>query len=151
AASQERGTEALVQPVKDLRVGPGDWVLLHHAARSRLPSRLLHTPCRRGVVFHGLPSLRLERGTPMERAVLDAKAQLSGMAPHVSLGIGLSGFASAELSRAGYREVHTVLPFVEAERFAPDRTDPALRSRLASGALTLVSMGPVTREARLED
>ena len=151
AASQERRAEGLVQPVKDLRVRPGDWVLLHHTAESGLPSRLLHLPCRRGVVFHGLPSLRLERGTPRERAVLGAKAQLSGMAAHVSLGIGLSGFASTELSRAGYREVHTVLPFVEAERFAPERADPALRARLDSGALTLVSVGPVTREARLED
>jgi glycosyltransferase involved in cell wall biosynthesis len=151
AESQERGIEALVQPVKELRVRPGDWVLLHHTAGSRLSSRLLHTPGRRGVVFPGLPSLRLERGTPAEREVLAAKARLSGMAAHVSLGIGLSEFASAELSRAGYREVHTVLPFVEVERFAPERADPTLRARLDSGALTLVSVGPVTREARLED
>ncbi|HEY2437438.1 MAG TPA: glycosyltransferase, partial [Solirubrobacteraceae bacterium] len=152
AASQERGTEALVQPVTDLRVRPKDWVLLHHGAESRLPSRLLHLPCHRGVVFHGLPSLRLEHGTSMERTVLAAKAQLSGMAAHVSLGIGLSGFASAELSRAGYREVHTVPPFVEAERFAPERADPALRARFTSSdALTLVSVGPLTREGRLED
>jgi len=151
AESQEPGTEALVQPVKALRVQPEDWVLLHHAPGSRLPARLLHTPCRRGVVFGGLPSLRLNRGTPRERAVLAARARLSGMAAHVSLGLGLSAFASAELSRAGYREVHTVPLFVEAGRFAADRADPALRARVESKAFTLVSVGPVTAEARLED
>ncbi|HZJ55143.1 MAG TPA: glycosyltransferase family 4 protein [Myxococcaceae bacterium] len=150
-ASREPGTEALVQPLQALRVQPGDWVLLHHALGSSLPARLLHTPGRRGVVFHGLPSLRLHRATPLERAVLAGRAQLSGMAAHVSLAIGLSGFASADLTRAGYREVHTVPLFVEAERFAEERADPALRARLGSGVLTLVSVGPVTREAHLED
>jgi glycosyltransferase involved in cell wall biosynthesis len=102
-------------------------------------------------VFAGLPSLRLSRGTAQERAALEARARLSGMAAHVSLGIGLSGFASAELSRAGYGQVHTVPLFVEAERFTKDRADPALLSRLASDAFTLVSVGPLSREARLED
>ena len=83
--------------------------------------------------------------------MLAARARLSGMAAHVSLGIGLSGFSSAELTRAGYVEVHSVPLFVEAERFVPERADPALRARLASEAFTLVSVGPVTREARLED
>ena len=151
AGSQEPGVEALVQPSRALRVQAGDWVLLHHALGSRLPARLLHTPCHRGVVYAGLPSLRLNRGTSRERAVLEARARLSGMAQHVSLGIGLSGFASAELSRAGYGAVHTVPLFVEAERFARDRADPALLRRLASEAFTLVSLGPLTREARLED
>ena len=150
-ASREPGVEALVQPLQALRVQAGDWVLLHHALGSRLPARLLHTPGRRGVVFHGLPSLRLNRGTPLERSVLAGRAQLSGMASHVSLAIGLSAFASSELSRAGHREVHTVPLFVELERFAEGRADPALQARLASGALTLVSVGPVTRETRLED
>jgi glycosyltransferase involved in cell wall biosynthesis len=151
AASREPGTEALVQPLRALRVQPGDWVLLHHAMGSSLPARLLHTPGRRGVVFHGLPSVRLNRGTPAERAVLAGRAQLSGMAAHVSLAIGLSGFASSELSRSGYGEAHTVPLFVEAERFSEDRAEPALRARLGSGAQTLVSVGPVTREAHLED
>jgi len=151
AGSQEPGVEALVQPLRALRVQPGDWVLLHHALGSRLPARLLHTPCHRGVVFAGLPSLRLSRGTAQERAALEARARLSGMAAHVSLGIGLSGFASAELSRTGYGEVHTVPLFVEAERFAKDRADPALLRRLASEAFTVVSVGPLSLEARLED
>ncbi|HTG49038.1 MAG TPA: glycosyltransferase, partial [Gemmatimonadales bacterium] len=69
----------------------------------------------------------------------------------MSLGIGLSEFASAELSRVGFRDVHTVAPFVEVERFGPDRADPALRARLTSEALTLVSVDPVDRETRLED
>jgi glycosyltransferase involved in cell wall biosynthesis len=103
------------------------------------------------VVFHGLPSLRLHGGTPAERSVLAGRAQLSGMAAHVSVAIGLSEFASSELSRSGYGEVHTVPLFVEAERFAEERADPALRARLDSGALTLVSVGPMTREAHLED
>src|SRR6201996_3031763 len=77
AGTQEPGTEALVRPLKALRVRATDWVLLHHAPGSRLSARLLHTPCRRGVVFAGLPSLRLNRGTVVERAVLAARARLS--------------------------------------------------------------------------
>jgi len=151
SVSQEPGTEALVQPVGTLRVQPDDLVLLHHAIGSRLAARLLHLPCRRGVVFHNLSPLRFYRGTPLEPLLLAGRAQLSGMAPHVELGIGVSEFNSAELRRAGYRNVHTVPLFVEPERFGPDRVDPAMAARLRSSALTLVSVSRVVPHKRFED
>ncbi|HVP62240.1 MAG TPA: glycosyltransferase [Myxococcaceae bacterium] len=151
SVSREPGTEALVQPLEALRVRAEDLLLLHHGVGSQLPGRLLHTPGRRGVVFHGLPPLRFHRRTSLEPALLSGRAQLSGMAPHVGLGIGLSGFGAAELRRAGYANVHTVPLFVEPERFGPDRVDPALRTRLGSAAFGLVSVGPVAPHARVED
>jgi glycosyltransferase involved in cell wall biosynthesis len=151
AAEQEPGTEALVQPLEALRVQPEDLVLYHHAIGSRLAAHLLHLPCRRGVVFHNLSPLRFYRGTPLEQPLLSGRAQLSGLAPHVALGIGVSEFNSAELRRAGYQNVHTVPLFVEPERFGPDRADRQMQARLASGAFTLVSVSRVVPHKRLED
>lgn len=149
--SQEPGTEALVQPVQALRVRPDDLVLLHHAIGSRLAAHLLHLPCRRGVVFHNLSPVRFYRGTSLEPLLLAGRAQLSGMAPHVALGIGVSEFNSAELRRAGYANVHTVPLYVEPERFGPDRADRAMTARLSSGAFTLVSVSRVVPHKRFED
>jgi len=151
AAEQEPGTEALVQPLEALRVRPEDLVLTHHAIGSKLTARVLHTPCRRGVVFHNLSPLRFYRGTPLEPLLLAGRAQLSGMAEHVALGIGVSEFNSGELRRAGYRNVHTVPLFVEPERFGPDRADRTMVEELRSSALTLVSVSRVVPHKRFED
>ena len=151
SVSQEPGTEALVQPVEALRVRPDDLVLLHHAIGGRLAARLLHLPCRRGVVFHNLSPLRFYRGTSLEPLLLAGRAQLAGMAPHVGLGIGVSEFNSSELRRAGYENVHTVPLFVEPERFGPDRVDRPMEARLASDAFTLVSVSRVVPHKRFED
>ena len=151
AVSRDAGTEALVQPVEALRVRPHDLVLYHHAIGSRLSARLLHVPCRRGVVFHNLSPVRFYRGTPLEPLLLAGRAQLSGMAPHVDLAIGVSEFNSAELRRAGYANVHTVPLFVEPERFGPDRVDRAMQAQLASPAFTLVSVSRVVPHKRFED
>ncbi len=151
SVSQEPGTEALVQPVQALRVQPDDLVLLHHAIGGRLAARLLHLPCRRGVVFHNLSPLRFYRGTSLEPLLLAGRAQLSGMAPHVGLGIGVSEFNSSELRRAGYQNVHTVPLFVEPERFGRDRADRRMEARLASDAFTLVSVSRVVPHKRFED
>jgi len=151
SVSQDAGTEALVEPVQRLRVQPDDLVLLHHAIGSRLSARLLHLPCRRGVIFHNLSPVRFYRGTSLEPLLLAGRAQLSGMAPHVELGIGVSEFNASELRRAGYRNVHTVPLFVEAERFGPDRVDTQMQARLASEAFTLVSVSRVVPHKRFED
>ena len=152
AGSQEPGAEALVQPLKALRVQPGDWVLLHHAIGQPPPGPAASHARAGGGGVPRPPLAAAARGTP--RGALPCSPRGPSFREWrrtCRLGIGLSGFASAELSRAGYGEVHTVPLFVEAERFAQERADPALRARLGSGALTLVSVGPVTREARLED
>ena len=59
AGSQEPGVEALVQPLKALRVQPGDWVLLHHVLGSGLsgPAAPHSLPAGRG-----LPGPSLARG-----------------------------------------------------------------------------------------
>lgn len=151
SVSQDPGTEALVEPVERLRVQPDDLVLLHHAIGSRLAARLLHLPCRRAVVFHNLSPVRFYRGTSLEPLLLAGRAQLSGMAPHVGLGIGVSEFNSSELRRAGYQNVHTVPLFIEPGRFGPDRVDRQMQARLASGAFTLVSVSRVVPHKRFED
>ena len=148
---RDEGTEALAQPVEALRVRPDDLVLLHHAIGSKLAARLLHLPCRRGVVFHNLSPVRFYRATPLEPLLLSGRAQLSGLAPHVGLGIGVSEFNSGELRRAGFANVHTVPLFVEPERFGPDRVDRSMAARLASGAFTLLSVSRVVPHKRFED
>jgi len=148
---REPGTEALAQPVDALRVMPDDLVLLHHAIGSQLAARLLHLPCRRGVVFHNLSPLRFYRGTSLAPLLLAGRSQLSGLAPHVQLGIGVSDFNSGELRRAGYDNVHTVPLFVEPERFGPERADARMLARLASDAFTLVSVSRVVPHKRFED
>ena len=103
------------------------------------------------MVFHNLPPLRFYRGTPLEPLLLAGRAQLSGMAPHVGLGIGVSEFNSCELRRAGYRNVHTVPLFVEPERFGPDRVDRRCRPGSPRTAFTLVSVSRVVPHKRFED
>ena len=131
AGGQEPGAEALVQPLRRSGCSPEDWVLLHHAHRQPAARPGCFTlPCRRGVVFHDFPPCALNRGTPLGARRLAARARLSGMAAHVSLGIGVSRFYSRGASRAGYGKVHTVPLFVEAARFA--RTGRTPRSVPAS-------------------
>jgi hypothetical protein len=68
-------------------VQPGDWCSFTTRRGSSLPARLLHTPGRRGVVFHGLPSVRLiprhaRRNAPCSAgegpALRDGRSRLAG-------------------------------------------------------------------------
>ena len=45
------GLDSLAHPASALRPGQDDLVLYHHGIASPLSSRLMHLPCRRGVVF----------------------------------------------------------------------------------------------------
>ena len=147
ALDREAGTEALVHHPDALRTRPGDLVLLHHDRESPLAARMMHLPCRRGVVFHPLGP----RGPDWDDSLQAARAQLTGLAEPGALGLGLSGFAASELRRAGWTTVHAVPLYVEPERYGPDRGDAELRARLGNAALTVVAAAHPTPGGGLED
>lgn len=145
------GLGSLAHPVAALRPAPGDLVLYHHGIASPLSSRLLHLPCRRGLVFHNISPARYYAGTPLAEALVTGRAQLAAMAPFVDVAIGVSDFNGAELREAGYRDVHTVPLFVEPQRFATSRADPAMRQRLQGPGPVVLSVSRVAPHKRFED
>src|SRR5262249_16127247 len=148
ALEREEGAEPLVQHAEALRVRPGDTVLLHHDRESPLPARLLHLPCRRGVVCHGLAEAA---GADAAESLEAARAQLTGLAEPDALGIGLSEFAASELRRTGWTRVQAVPLYVEPERYGPDRADVPMRDRLDGPGLTVVADARTTPHGGLED
>ncbi len=145
------GLESLAHPVSALRPGPDDLVLYHHGIASPLSSRLLHLPCRRGVVFHNISPARYYTGTPLAEALLTGRAQLAAMAPFVDVALGVSDYNCAELREAGYRDVHTVPLFVEPQRFSEANADKALLARLAGTGPVVLSVSRVAPHKRFED
>ncbi|MDQ3263583.1 MAG: glycosyltransferase [Myxococcota bacterium] len=151
AAQLSPGLTSLVRPLAAFRPAPEDLALYHHGIASPLAGRLLHLPCRKGIVFHNISPVRTYAGTLLEEQLQGGRAQLAAMAPFVELAIGDSDFNSRELTGAGFRNVFTVPLFVEPERFAEDRADPALDRRLAGEGLTLLSVSRVLPHKRFED
>ncbi|HEY0097209.1 MAG TPA: glycosyltransferase, partial [Archangium sp.] len=145
------GLESLAHPVSALRPGPDDLVLYHHGIASPLSSRLLHLPCRRGVVFHNISPARYYTGTPLAEALLTGRAQLAAMAPFADVAIGVSDYNCAELREAGYRNVHTVPLFVEPQRFSESNADKELLGRLAGTGPVVLSVSRVAPHKRFED
>lgn len=145
------GLTSLVKPASELRPKATDLVLYHHAIASPLAGSLLHLPCRRGVVFHNITPARFYRGALLSQALLAGRAQLAAMAPFLELAIGVSEFNSAELAEAGCTNVQTVPLFVEPERFARDRADPAMLARLEGPGPLLLSVSRVVPHKRFED
>jgi glycosyltransferase involved in cell wall biosynthesis len=148
---RDPGTEELARPLGALRIRADDLVLGHHAIGSQVSARLMHLPCKRGVVFHNLSPLRFYRGTPLESFLRAGRAQLAGLAPHVQLGIGVSEFNAAEMRAAGYANVHVVPLFIEPERFRADRADRTMAERLRSDGLSVFSVSRVVPHKRFED
>jgi glycosyltransferase involved in cell wall biosynthesis len=145
------GLEGLARPASALRPAPDDWVLYHHGIASPLSGRLMHLPCRRGLVFHNISPARFYAGTPLAEALVAGRAQLAAMAPFVDLAIGVSDFNAAELRAAGYRTVHTVPLFVEPERFTEAFADPELLERLQGPGPVVLSVSRVVPHKRFED
>ncbi|ATB32026.1 glycosyltransferase family 4 protein [Melittangium boletus] len=151
AAEVGTGLDSLAHPVSALRPAPEDLVLYHHGIASPLSSRLMHLPCRRGVVFHNISPASAYAGTPLAEALVAGRAQLAAMAPFVDVAIGVSDYNSAELREAGYRHVHTVPLFVEPSRFARQAADPAMLARLAGPGPVMLSVSRVAPHKRFED
>jgi glycosyltransferase involved in cell wall biosynthesis len=143
--------QSLVRPRSALRPREDDLVLYHHGIASRLPFFLSRLRCRKGLVFHNISPERFYRGTPLRDALLTGRAQLAALAAHVELAIGVSRFNSAELEAAGFRNVHTVPLFVEAERFAMSQADSRMRARLAGPGPAVLSVSRVVPHKRFED
>ncbi|WP_141328192.1 glycosyltransferase family 4 protein [Myxococcus sp. AB025B] len=145
------GLEGLASPASELKPAPDDLVLYHHGIASPLSSRLMHLPCRKGLVFHNISPARFYTGLSLENALLAGRAQLAAMAPFVDVAIGVSDYNAAELRVAGYRNVHTVPLLIEPERFRPDRADAKLLSRLAGPGPVLLGVSRVMPHKRFED
>ncbi|MCA3012057.1 MAG: glycosyltransferase [Myxococcaceae bacterium] len=146
------GFDGLVRPVRRLRVERDDLVLYHHGIASALVARVLHLRCHRGVVFHNITPARFYEGTRLASALTAGRAQLSALAPHVELSIGVSRFNALELEASGHRNVHVVPLLVEPERFAASEADARLRQRLeALGAPRLLTVSRVVPHKRVDD
>ncbi len=152
AGEVERGYEAIVRPAEALRPAADDFVLYHHGIASGLVAKVLHLRCRRGVVFHNVTPARFYPGTRLEEALITGRAQLTALAPHVELSIGVSQFNARELEASGHRNVKVVPLLVEAERFASALANRALLEKLSRlGAPRLLSVGRVVPHKRVED
>jgi glycosyltransferase involved in cell wall biosynthesis len=151
AAEVGTGLDSLAHPASALRPGPDDLVLYHHGIASPLSGRLLHLPCRRGIVFHNISPASAYAGTPLAEALRTGRAQLAAMAPFVDVALGVSDYNSAELREVGYRDVHTVPLFVEPSRFARAGADPAMLRRLSGPGPVLLSVSRVAPHKRFED
>ncbi|MFP2927684.1 glycosyltransferase family 4 protein [Pyxidicoccus sp. 3LG] len=145
------GLEGLASPASALRPEPGDLVLYHHGIASPLSSRLMHLPCRRGIVFHNISPARFYSGLPLADALVAGRAQLAAMAPFTDVAIGVSDFNAAELRAAGYRNVHTVPLFIEPERFSRASADAKLLERLSGPGPVLLGVSRVMPHKRFED
>ncbi len=142
---------SLARPASALRPAPGDLVLYHHGIASPLAGRLLHLPCRKGVVFHNITPARFYRGTPLEEALISGRAQLAAMAPHVDVAIGVSPYNAEELREAGARAPKVVPLFVEPERFTVEASDPERLRTWRRGGPAMLSVSRVTPHKRFED
>jgi glycosyltransferase involved in cell wall biosynthesis len=143
---------SLVRPATELRPAADDLVLYHHGIASPLAGRVMHLPCRTGVVFHNVTPARFYAGTQLEEPLVAGRAQLAALADCVDLSIGVSRFNARELEVAGHREVKVVPLFVEPERFTASCADPRLNERLSgSGRPRVVSVSRVVPHKRMED
>jgi glycosyltransferase involved in cell wall biosynthesis len=146
------GFEALVHPVSRLRVERDDLVLYHHGIASGLVAKLLHLPCRRGVVFHNITPARFYEGSRLASALAAGRAQLAALAGHVDVSIGVSRFNAAELAASGHGNVHVVPLLVEPERFSSSEADVGLERRLrALGSPRILTVSRVVPHKRVED
>ncbi|MFZ5446896.1 MAG: glycosyltransferase family 4 protein [Myxococcota bacterium] len=146
------GLRSLVHPASELWVRPDDLVLYHHGIASPLAGRVMHLPCRRGVVFHNVTPARFYEGTRLAEPLVAGRAQLAALADFVEVSIGVSRFNARELEVAGHRNVHVVPLFVEPERFGAAQADARLGERLApAGRPRVVSVSRVVPHKRMED
>lgn len=146
------GFDCMVRPVSSLTVEPDDLVLYHHGIASRLVARLLHLPCRRGLVFHNVTPARFYAGTRLEQGLRAGRAQVSALVGHVEVAIGVSRFNAKELEAAGHRDVKVVPLLVEPERFEASQADPAKLSRWRqTGSPRVIAVGRVVPHKRLDD
>ena len=144
--------QSLVRPLGELRTRPDDLVLYHHGIASPLAGKLMHLPCRTGVVFHNITPARFYEGRRLEEPLKAGRAQLAALADTVELSIGVSQFNARELEAAGHRNVHVVPLFVEPERFSSASIDARLTSQLSrSGHPRVVSVSRVVPHKRMED
>lgn len=146
-----KGLEALASPVSALRPAPDDLVLYHHGIASPLAGKLLHLPCRKGLVFHNVSPVRFYEGTPLAGPLRTARAQLAALAPACDVALGVSEYNCRELREAGFSNVHRVPLLLEPERFAPGAADPALLARLSAGGPAMLSVSRVVPHKRFED
>lgn len=142
---------SLAQPASGLRPAPGDLVLYHHGIASPLAGRLLHLPCKKGVVYHNVTPARFYRGHPLALTLEQARSELSAMAAHVDVALGDSELNCAELRRSGYSNVHEVNLFVEPERFSLDSADAKMLAQLRGPGPSLLFVGRVVPNKRIED
>jgi glycosyltransferase involved in cell wall biosynthesis len=145
------GLSSLAHPVSSLSPRPEDLVLYHHGIASPLSGRLMHLPCRRGLVFHNISPARYYEGTPLAEALRAGRAQLAAMAPLVDVAMGVSQYNAAELRAAGYRNVHVVPLFIEPERFSRAYASTEMLGRLAGPGPVVLSVSRVAAHKRFED
>lgn len=152
AGEVEPGFDAVVHHASKLRVERGDLVLYHHGIASSLVAKLLHLPCRRGLVFHNITPARFYAGTRLAEPLVTGRAQLTAMAGHLDVSIGVSRYNARELEAAGHRDVKVVPLLVEPERFTLSQADGAMLTRLKKlSAPRIVSVSRVVPHKRVED
>jgi glycosyltransferase involved in cell wall biosynthesis len=143
---------SLVRPATELRPEPDDLVLYHHGIASPLAGRLLHLPCRKGLVFHNVTPAHFYAGTQLEEPLVAGRAQVAALAGAVDVALGVSAWNVRELVEAGHRDARVVPLFVEPERFTAQAVDAALLARLTSGGRPrVVSVSRVVPHKRMED
>lgn len=105
-------------------VRPGDLLVLHFSMGRDVFDQLVKIDARRVLVYHNITPPRFFAGINPHAAVHTQLGlrQLSALAPHVQLGVGVSEFNRRDLERAGYANTARVPILIDwpAYDVAPD-------------------------------
>lgn len=131
--------------------GPGDWALHHFGIWSEATDRFLGAQARKVLVYHNITPARFFQGysDEMEERLASSRARLSELAAACSQVWAVSEYNAAELRSVHPGHVSVFpLPYVRPAATAPDAD---LIRRLASPVTTILTVGRVAPNKRIED
>jgi glycosyltransferase involved in cell wall biosynthesis len=132
--------------------GPGDVVILHYALPSPLTAALRQHPGRRVLLHHNItpPEFFAGYDDEMVRICTLGRTELSGLAPHVELGLADSEFNRLELEAAGFRRTGVLPIYLDFARYGQPPS-PVLARMLRDGSANVLFVGRLSPNKRHED
>ena len=142
------------RPAEDYtrQAGPDDVLIFHFSIGHRLADEVPGMPGRKVLRYHNItPAHYLEGVYPdgAERSRL-GRQQFPRLAGAVELGLGVSAFNCAELSEAGCAAVEEV-PILLDLAVLETAPDPRLLARFGDGRPTVLHVGRIVPNKRIED
>ena len=139
-------------PYADFRDDAADVVLFHFSIGSRIAARFAATPARKAIVYHNLTPPEFFDGINgrVAAALRAGRGELRELVGKVDLALGVSEFNRAELAALGFARTG-VLPIAVPRDLAQVGPDPEWTARLAGRGPTLLHVGRLAPNKRIED